>query len=272
MLGGRDHPLGCPHGTVLHLAPLPQVGQYISRAEELKALVASKSKNLLQQGNPAREILKGVLWGRASVWGGDLPVGSASRLKAFPHLSPCRDGQGQAAALRCTGDGLGGRGEGECWILGSYCAYGDGAHPGPSGTHLKLVIAVVCCRRRKARMTVTPWSCTSRVWASCCCSWLVSWGVGGRSGGRVLCPGDPAPAPCSRAGGEETGAAACGGEPQHPPQPRQPHGDTTLMGLHASVCQIQTLMARAEYLKDQIKVGLEGNVGVWGLMVEALWD
>ncbi|XP_004943748.2 serine/threonine-protein kinase ULK3 isoform X1 [Gallus gallus] len=35
-----------------------KVGQYISRAEELKALVASKSKNLLQQGNPAREILK----------------------------------------------------------------------------------------------------------------------------------------------------------------------------------------------------------------------
>uniref|UniRef100_A0A669P4B8 Serine/threonine-protein kinase ULK3 n=1 Tax=Phasianus colchicus TaxID=9054 RepID=A0A669P4B8_PHACC len=35
-----------------------KVGQYISRAEELKVLVASKSKNLLQQGNPAREILK----------------------------------------------------------------------------------------------------------------------------------------------------------------------------------------------------------------------
>ncbi|XP_065589700.1 serine/threonine-protein kinase ULK3 isoform X2 [Cyrtonyx montezumae] len=35
-----------------------KVGQYISRAEELKALVASNSKSLLQQGNPAREILK----------------------------------------------------------------------------------------------------------------------------------------------------------------------------------------------------------------------
>ncbi|NWY50731.1 ULK3 kinase, partial [Chionis minor] len=32
--------------------------QYISRAEELKACVTSSSKNLLQQGNPAREILK----------------------------------------------------------------------------------------------------------------------------------------------------------------------------------------------------------------------
>ncbi|POI23420.1 hypothetical protein CIB84_012832, partial [Bambusicola thoracicus] len=61
-----------------------KVGQYISRAEELKALVASKSKNLLQQGNPAREILKGVLRGRARVWSGDLPVGSPSRLKMFP--------------------------------------------------------------------------------------------------------------------------------------------------------------------------------------------
>ncbi|NXF35988.1 ULK3 kinase, partial [Nyctibius bracteatus] len=35
-----------------------KVGQYISRAEELKALVTSSSKNLLQQGNPARQLLK----------------------------------------------------------------------------------------------------------------------------------------------------------------------------------------------------------------------
>ncbi|NXN27864.1 ULK3 kinase, partial [Nycticryphes semicollaris] len=35
-----------------------KVGQYISRAEELKAVVTSSSKTLLQQGNPAREILK----------------------------------------------------------------------------------------------------------------------------------------------------------------------------------------------------------------------
>ncbi|XP_010152827.1 PREDICTED: serine/threonine-protein kinase ULK3, partial [Eurypyga helias] len=35
-----------------------KVGQYISRAEELKALVTSSSKNLLQQGNPARALLK----------------------------------------------------------------------------------------------------------------------------------------------------------------------------------------------------------------------
>ncbi|XP_074458110.1 serine/threonine-protein kinase ULK3 isoform X5 [Larus michahellis] len=35
-----------------------KVRQYISRAEELKAVVTSSSKNLLQQGNSAREILK----------------------------------------------------------------------------------------------------------------------------------------------------------------------------------------------------------------------
>ncbi|KAM4660385.1 serine/threonine-protein kinase ULK3 isoform 2-T3 [Amazona ochrocephala] len=35
-----------------------KVGQYISRAEELKALVTSSSKNLLQRENPARELLK----------------------------------------------------------------------------------------------------------------------------------------------------------------------------------------------------------------------
>ncbi|KAM9515449.1 serine/threonine-protein kinase ULK3 isoform 3-T3 [Guaruba guarouba] len=35
-----------------------KVGQYISRAEELKALVTSSSKSLLQRENPARELLK----------------------------------------------------------------------------------------------------------------------------------------------------------------------------------------------------------------------
>ncbi|XP_030354129.1 serine/threonine-protein kinase ULK3 isoform X3 [Strigops habroptila] len=35
-----------------------KVGQYISRAEELKALVTSSSKKLLQRENPARELLK----------------------------------------------------------------------------------------------------------------------------------------------------------------------------------------------------------------------
>ncbi|XP_025923976.1 serine/threonine-protein kinase ULK3 isoform X3 [Apteryx rowi] len=35
-----------------------KVGQYISRAEELKALVMCDSKSLLRQANPAREILK----------------------------------------------------------------------------------------------------------------------------------------------------------------------------------------------------------------------
>ncbi|NXD66525.1 ULK3 kinase, partial [Eolophus roseicapillus] len=35
-----------------------KVRQYISRAEELKALVTSSSKNLLQRENPARELLK----------------------------------------------------------------------------------------------------------------------------------------------------------------------------------------------------------------------
>ncbi|XP_035192002.1 serine/threonine-protein kinase ULK3 isoform X2 [Oxyura jamaicensis] len=35
-----------------------KVGQYISRAEELKALVTSDSKSLLRQGSPAREVLK----------------------------------------------------------------------------------------------------------------------------------------------------------------------------------------------------------------------
>uniref|UniRef100_A0A8D0H5P2 Serine/threonine-protein kinase ULK3 n=1 Tax=Sphenodon punctatus TaxID=8508 RepID=A0A8D0H5P2_SPHPU len=35
-----------------------KVNQYVSRAEELKVLIASNNKTLLQQGNPARDILK----------------------------------------------------------------------------------------------------------------------------------------------------------------------------------------------------------------------
>ncbi|NWX27480.1 ULK3 kinase, partial [Notiomystis cincta] len=35
-----------------------KVGQYISRAEELKVLATSSNKNLLEKGNPARELLK----------------------------------------------------------------------------------------------------------------------------------------------------------------------------------------------------------------------
>lgn len=57
------HPLSPVVGVPSHHIPsgCGQVGQYISRAEELKVLVTSSSKNLLQQGNPAREILKGFL-------------------------------------------------------------------------------------------------------------------------------------------------------------------------------------------------------------------
>lgn len=50
---------GSPHS--LHPPGCGQVGQYISRAEELKALVTSSNKNLLQQRNPARELLKGIV-------------------------------------------------------------------------------------------------------------------------------------------------------------------------------------------------------------------
>ncbi|NXN54930.1 ULK3 kinase, partial [Rynchops niger] len=52
------HPLSPVVGVPSHPLCCGQVGQYISRAEELKAVVTSSSKNLLQQGNPAREILK----------------------------------------------------------------------------------------------------------------------------------------------------------------------------------------------------------------------
>lgn len=68
-------------------------------------------------------------------------------------------------------------------------------------------------------MTATPWSCTSRAWGSCCCSWPVSWDCGRGFRARM----DPAPTPhpmarssfpCSGAGGAAAGAAPCGGECQ----------------------------------------------------------
>ncbi|NWZ72655.1 ULK3 kinase, partial [Acrocephalus arundinaceus] len=48
-----------PHRGLFSSPPkCPQVRQYISRAEELKVLVTSSNKNLLEKGNPARELLK----------------------------------------------------------------------------------------------------------------------------------------------------------------------------------------------------------------------
>lgn len=40
---------------------LLQVGQYVSRAEELKAIVSSSNKALLKQGTSARDLLRGGL-------------------------------------------------------------------------------------------------------------------------------------------------------------------------------------------------------------------
>jgi hypothetical protein len=39
--------------------PLLQVGQYVSRAEELKAIVSSSSQALLRQGTTTRDLLRG---------------------------------------------------------------------------------------------------------------------------------------------------------------------------------------------------------------------
>lgn len=36
------------------------MGQYVARAEELKAIVTSSNQALLQQGTSARELLRGV--------------------------------------------------------------------------------------------------------------------------------------------------------------------------------------------------------------------
>lgn len=48
---GRD----CPPQPFVLL----QVGQYVSRAEELKAIVSSSNRALLRQGASARDLLRG---------------------------------------------------------------------------------------------------------------------------------------------------------------------------------------------------------------------
>lgn len=118
-------------------------------------------------------------------------------------------------------------------------------------------------RRRKAKTTVTRWSSTSRAWGSCCFSWPVSWNCGGAAGqGQSLCLGlIPLPSAAEPAGrrrellhaevGASRGAAAC----------RRGHGSE---GAFLSLHQIQTLMARAEYLKDQMKVQLRQG-GLWSV-------
>ncbi|NXL81522.1 ULK3 kinase, partial [Leptocoma aspasia] len=55
--GQHPHPLH-PISGVSSPPKCAQVRQYISRAEELKVLVTSSNKNLLEKGNPARELLK----------------------------------------------------------------------------------------------------------------------------------------------------------------------------------------------------------------------
>lgn len=44
--------------SALHLL---QVGQYVSRAEELKVIVSSSNQALLRQGTSARDLLRGRL-------------------------------------------------------------------------------------------------------------------------------------------------------------------------------------------------------------------
>lgn len=48
---GWDSPFSAPH--------LLQVGQYVSRAEELKAIVSSSNQALLRQGTSAQDLLRG---------------------------------------------------------------------------------------------------------------------------------------------------------------------------------------------------------------------
>ncbi|XP_029819019.1 LOW QUALITY PROTEIN: serine/threonine-protein kinase ULK3 [Manacus vitellinus] len=55
-----------------------KMGQYISRAEELKALVNSSNKNLLEKGNPTRELLKEMAKGTTSALCSDWKVASAA--------------------------------------------------------------------------------------------------------------------------------------------------------------------------------------------------
>lgn len=52
-----------------------QVGQYVSRAEELKAIVSSSNQALLRQGTSAQDLLRG----RPGSWPQPLPFTSSRR-------------------------------------------------------------------------------------------------------------------------------------------------------------------------------------------------
>uniref|UniRef100_A0A672V1G5 Serine/threonine-protein kinase ULK3 n=1 Tax=Strigops habroptila TaxID=2489341 RepID=A0A672V1G5_STRHB len=157
-----------------------KVGQYISRAEELKALVTSSSKKLLQRENPARELLKEMAK--------DKPRLCAALEMASAAIAKVRGGFGGALERKGKEQTCVGR--------------DAGASPG--------VLQGVSRRRRKAKTTVTPWSCTSGAWGSCCSSWPVSCG-GCCRGTHPVLGAELMARPsslCSGACGEAPGAAA----------------------------------------------------------------
>lgn len=104
-----------------------QVGQYVSRAEELKAIVSSSNRALLRQETSARDLLKGrpQFWLTtrspaisSSLRGRQTPQGRCPERKRqvvpltltfCPHS---RDGPGQAPPPSCSGSGFSCHGQG----------------------------------------------------------------------------------------------------------------------------------------------------------------
>ncbi|XP_029871260.1 serine/threonine-protein kinase ULK3 isoform X1 [Aquila chrysaetos chrysaetos] len=148
-----------------------KVGQYISRAEELKALVTSSNKSLLQQGNPARELLKEMAK--------DKPRLCAALEMASAAIAKEEEGKDDGDTLELYQQSLG-----ELLLL---------LAAEPAGRRRELLHAEVSASR---------------------------------------------------------GTAAC-------PRWRGFEG----IFLPLSLCQIQTLMARAEYLKDQMKMREAQSMG-----------
>ncbi|XP_053933551.1 serine/threonine-protein kinase ULK3 isoform X3 [Cuculus canorus] len=153
-----------------------KVGQYISRAEELKALVTSSNKNLLQQGNPARELLKEMAKDKPRLCAA-LEIASAAIAKE-------EEGKDDRDTLELYQQSL--------------------------GELLLLLAAEPVGRRRELLHAEVSASCGHQWW---CPSWR---GFG---------------------------------------------GTFLSLSLSLSLCQIQTLMARAEYLKDQMKMREAQSMG-----------
>lgn len=158
---------------------LLQVGQYVSRAEELKAIVSSSNQALLRQGTTVQELLRGRLRSPvcaqvlATPLRHDRETDRAFLCKnnrLLPHYEPLLSHQrwpvtSHASSLPWKWPQL-------PWPRFVLIGRGPGGQEGDQGTVWSDVLPPGC-RRRKLAESRMPWTYTSTASGSCCCCWQV---------------------------------------------------------------------------------------------------